>query len=75
MIDIQAVQKALIEAGLDGWLFYDFHHRDLMAYKILGLDQANMTSRRWFSSSRWSSGERASLRSNHQRARPRSSRS
>ena len=29
---------ALREAGVDGWLFCDFHHRDAMAYRILGLD-------------------------------------
>src|SRR5262245_8908040 len=42
------IQAALRDAGLDGWLFCDFHHRDLMAYRILGLDTAGITSRRWF---------------------------
>jgi Xaa-Pro aminopeptidase len=47
-MDLAAIQRALSDAGLDGWLFYDFHHRDLMAYNILGLDPASKTTRRWF---------------------------
>ncbi len=47
-MDLGAIQGALREAGFDGWLFYDFHHRDPMAYRILGLDIHAMTSRRWF---------------------------
>jgi len=47
-MNLAAIQLALRQAGLDGWLFCDFHHRDLMAYKILGLDASKMTSRRWF---------------------------
>ena len=47
-MDLQAIQRALRDAGLDGWLFYDFHHRDLMAYHILGLDTSTLTTRRWF---------------------------
>jgi len=47
-MDLAAIQAALCEADLDGWLFCDFHHRDLMAYRILGLDSNVMTTRRWF---------------------------
>ena len=47
-MDLKAIQAALREADLGGWLFYDFHHRDPMAYRILGLDMSVMTSRRWF---------------------------
>jgi Xaa-Pro aminopeptidase len=47
-MDLESIQTALHEAGTDGWLFYDFHHRDPMAYKILGLDMSGMTTRRWF---------------------------
>ena len=35
-------------AGLDGWLFYDHHHRDPLAYSILGLDPAAHVTRRWY---------------------------
>jgi len=47
-MDQTAIQDALCEAGLGGWLFCDFHHRDLLAYRILGLDDSSMTTRRWF---------------------------
>ncbi len=42
-----AIQKALQEADLDGWLFYDFQNRDPVAYRVLGLPDKH-TSRRWF---------------------------
>ncbi len=45
---IDLIQAALREAKIDGWLFYDHHHRDLIAYRILGLDEASFVSRRWF---------------------------
>ncbi len=44
---LAAIQAALRETGVDGWLFTDHHHRDPMAYRILGLE-TKMTSRRWF---------------------------
>ncbi len=48
MMNLKAIQEALTDKGLDGWLFYDFHNRDHLAYRILGLDIHKMTSRRWF---------------------------
>jgi Xaa-Pro dipeptidase len=47
-MDLAAIQAALREAGLDGWLFYDHHHRDPLAYNILGLDPGMHVTRRWF---------------------------
>jgi Xaa-Pro dipeptidase len=47
-VEISVIQQAIREAGLDGWLFYDFHNRDLTAYRILGLDPAKHAMRRWF---------------------------
>lgn len=47
-MDLGAIQRALAQAGLDGWLFCDFHHRDPLAYRILGLDESGLTTRRWF---------------------------
>jgi Xaa-Pro dipeptidase len=47
-MDLAAIQKALKERKLDGWLFMDFHNRDLIAYRILGMDPNKFTSRRWF---------------------------
>ena len=47
-MDLKEIQKALKEKGVDGWLFYDFHNRDHLSYRVLGLDFNKMTSRRWF---------------------------
>ena len=47
-MDLTAIQSALREHKLDGWLFYDHHHRDPIAYRILGLDENSFVSRRWF---------------------------
>ncbi len=48
MPDIKAIQSELRAAGLDGWLFYDFHHRDPIAYRVLGLSVEGMATRRWY---------------------------
>jgi Xaa-Pro aminopeptidase len=45
---VREIQEALREAGLDGWLFYDFRGSDPLAYRILKLDQRGITTRRWF---------------------------
>jgi Xaa-Pro aminopeptidase len=47
-MDLTAIQSALREHKMDGWLFYDHHHRDPIAYRILGLDEHSFVSRRWF---------------------------
>jgi Xaa-Pro aminopeptidase len=47
-INVEEIQEALREAGLDGWLFYDFHRSDPVAYRVLGLPEGSMASRRWF---------------------------
>ena len=41
------IQSALKEAGLDGWLFYDFRQSDPLAYRILKLDPKQFSTRRW----------------------------
>jgi Xaa-Pro dipeptidase len=48
-VSIPAVQQALREEGLDGWLLYDFHGSNPIARRLTGLDAGGkMTSRRWF---------------------------
>lgn len=47
-MDLKKIQAALRRHGIDGWLFYDFHNRDMLAYRILGLDSTKMATRRWF---------------------------
>jgi Xaa-Pro aminopeptidase len=46
-MDLPAIQQALREQNFDAWLFYDHHHRDEIAYSILGLPELHVT-RRWF---------------------------
>jgi Xaa-Pro aminopeptidase len=45
---LEGIQKALREASLDGWLFYDFRGTDPISRKILGLDPGRLGTRRWF---------------------------
>jgi len=33
---------------VDAWLFYDHHHRDPIAYRVLGLPESMFVTRRWF---------------------------
>jgi len=47
-MNIDAIQAALLDSNLDAWLFYDHHHRDPLAYGILGLDAGMHVTRRWF---------------------------
>jgi Xaa-Pro dipeptidase len=47
-MDLPAIQAALRERNIDGWLFYDHHHRDPIAYRLLGLPASLMVTRRWF---------------------------
>jgi len=47
-MDLKAIQAALRDQHLDGWLFYDHHHRDPIAYRILGLGENSFVSRRWY---------------------------
>ncbi len=47
-MNLEAIQAALRDASLDGWLFYDHHHRDPLAAQILGLDPKAHITRRWY---------------------------
>ncbi len=47
-MQLDAIQAALRQAQLDGWLFYDHHHRDPIAYRILGLSDNLHITRRWY---------------------------
>src|SRR5579862_1267297 len=47
-MDLPAIQAALRERNIDAWLFYDHHHRDPIAYRVLGLPEGLMVTRRWF---------------------------
>lgn len=42
------MQAALREEGLDGWLFFDHHRRDPLAYRVLQFTPGSPVTRRWF---------------------------
>lgn len=46
-MNLTRIQAALSEAKLGGWLFYDHHHRDPIAYRVLKIAPA-MCTRRWY---------------------------
>jgi Xaa-Pro dipeptidase len=45
---LDEIAIALGRAQLDGWLFYDFRLSDPLAYRILGLSEDGIATRRWF---------------------------
>ncbi|HXY16253.1 MAG TPA: Xaa-Pro peptidase family protein [Terriglobales bacterium] len=47
-MNLPAIQSALRERNIDAWLFYDHHHRDPIAYRLLGLPAGQMVTRRWY---------------------------
>lgn len=47
-MNIASIQSALRELKLDAWLFYDHHHRDPIAGRILELDPHAHITRRWY---------------------------
>ncbi|HWR36805.1 MAG TPA: M24 family metallopeptidase [Clostridia bacterium] len=48
MRSIPEIQSELRARGIEAWLFCDHHHRDPIAYRILGLSETLSVSRRWF---------------------------
>ncbi|HEX3571099.1 MAG TPA: Xaa-Pro peptidase family protein [Acidobacteriaceae bacterium] len=47
-METERIQAILRDSGIDAWLFYDHHHRDPLAYTILGLPADAHVTRRWF---------------------------
>jgi Xaa-Pro aminopeptidase len=48
-LSIEAVQQALREDGLDGWLLYDFHGSNPIAARVTGVaDSKKLATRRWY---------------------------
>jgi Xaa-Pro dipeptidase len=46
-MDLAKIQQEIRNQGLDGWLFFDHHQRDPLAYRVLGL-APRMPTRRWY---------------------------
>jgi Xaa-Pro dipeptidase len=47
-MNLREIQTALREEGLDGWLFFDHHRRDPLAYRVLKFTPNSILSRRWY---------------------------
>jgi Xaa-Pro aminopeptidase len=47
-MNVDAIQKELRRQELDGWLFFDHHQRDPLAYRVLGFTPARHVTRRWY---------------------------
>jgi Xaa-Pro aminopeptidase len=47
-VSIPAVQQALKEEGLDGWLLYDFHGSNPVARRLADIGSGIKTTRRWY---------------------------
>ena len=46
-MNLENIQREIRHQKLDGWLFFDHHQRDPLAYRILGIPPAAPT-RRWY---------------------------
>ncbi|CAN5693223.1 M24 family metallopeptidase [soil metagenome] len=47
-MNLEQVQAALQQQGVDGWLFYDHHNRDPLGLRILGMPPDGHVTRRWY---------------------------
>ena len=47
-MQLEPIQASLRAANLDGWLFFDHHRRDPLAYRVLGLPGDLQPTRRWY---------------------------
>ena len=47
-MNLSAIQSVLRDRKFDAWLFYDHHHRDPIAYGVLGLSANLHVTRRWY---------------------------
>lgn len=47
-MDLARIQEALRREKLDGWLFFDHHQRDPLAYRVLGFQPHRHVTRRWY---------------------------
>ncbi|MDQ6699869.1 MAG: aminopeptidase P family protein [Acidobacteriota bacterium] len=47
-MNIGEIQERLQQERLDGWLFFDHHQRDPLAYRVLGFSPRRHVTRRWY---------------------------
>jgi Xaa-Pro aminopeptidase len=47
-MQLEAIQQEIRNQKLDGWLFFDHHLRDPLAYRVLGFTPRATPTRRWY---------------------------
>src|SRR5581483_4659401 len=47
-MQLEKIQQEIRNQNLDGWLFFDHHMRDPLAYRVLGLKPPAAPTRRWY---------------------------
>ena len=47
-MNLEAIQREIRAQQLDGWLFFDHHLRDPLAYHVLGFEAERVPTRRWY---------------------------
>ncbi len=47
-MNLAEIQEELRQEKLDGWLFFDHHQRDPLAYRVLHFAPASHVTRRWY---------------------------
>ncbi|MDR3701940.1 MAG: M24 family metallopeptidase [Candidatus Sulfopaludibacter sp.] len=47
-MQLEKIQQEIRNQNLDGWLFFDHHLRDPLAYRVLGLTPPAAPTRRWY---------------------------
>ncbi len=47
-MNLDEIQAELRAEKLDGWLFFDHHRRDPIAYRVLGFELRQHVTRRWY---------------------------
>jgi Xaa-Pro aminopeptidase len=47
-MDLARIQQEIRNQNLDGWLFFDHHLRDPLAYRVLGFAAPRVPTRRWY---------------------------
>ena len=47
-MQLESIQQEIRNQKLDGWLFFDHHLRDPLAYRVLGFTPPRTPTRRWY---------------------------
>ena len=47
-MELEKIQQEIRSQNLDGWLFFDHHVRDPLAYRVLGFQPQRTPTRRWY---------------------------